>query len=134
MFHLKIATPEKIIFNDNVESITFQTDEGEQTILTGHGPFIGKTAFGEIRLRNGVETVAIFAVDSGFYEFVDNTLSILVSHAVHLDEIETEKSEETKRVAMNELSNAREDLEVKQLQIKIKRADLHISLAKKYKS
>ena len=39
-FHLQIVTPDGLYLDDQVESVTVRTTEGDQTILKNHSPYV----------------------------------------------------------------------------------------------
>jgi len=53
---LKIITPEKVLYKEMVDSVSFQTMEGEITVLPGHLPIISAIKPGELRIKNYVYT------------------------------------------------------------------------------
>jgi F-type H+-transporting ATPase subunit epsilon len=64
---LKIVTPEKLIFEELVDSVTLPTLEGEITILPDHIPIIAGLKSGDIVAIEGGEHIPM-AVVGGFVE------------------------------------------------------------------
>ena len=64
---LKIVTPEKLILEELVDSVTLPTTEGEITILADHIPIIASLASGDIVAITDGEYVPM-AVVGGFVE------------------------------------------------------------------
>ncbi|MEO8065225.1 MAG: ATP synthase F1 subunit epsilon [Candidatus Doudnabacteria bacterium] len=63
----KIATPERIMLETEVDSLTLPTSLGEITILPNHIPMVANLAAGEIRYKQkGIES--FFAVSAGVIE------------------------------------------------------------------
>jgi len=91
---LKIITPEKIFFNDNVDQVTLPTTEGEITILKGHIPLISLISKGDILIKNDNKEI-VFAIVGGFIETKDSEINILadfVDHVENITENEIEKA------------------------------------------
>lgn len=92
--HLKIVTPERVVYEDEVDSLTVMTETGEITVLPGHVPLVTALKPGEMRLRHG-ETESLLAVSTGFLEMrPPNTLVILADTAECVEELELEKIEQ----------------------------------------
>lgn len=97
--HLKIVTPERIVFEDEVDSATAMTETGEITVLPGHIPLVTSLRPGEMRLKKG-KTEELLAVSTGFLEVrPGNQLMVLADTAERIDELELEKIEEAKERA-----------------------------------
>ena len=77
MLKLKIIAPDRLVFEGEVESVTIPGTLGSFTILNNHAPIISSLEKGKIAYKdtNGIMEVA---VESGFAEVRDNTLSICV--------------------------------------------------------
>jgi len=133
MFKLTIVSPERTLFEDNVESLVVPGGEGYLGILSHHAPLISTLKVGEIAFRDTDKKEIIMATSGGFIEVSDNVASILVDTAEFLDEIDLSRAE-------SELHRAEELLNVTVTAADHDRA-IHsrdkarnrISLVKKYK-
>ena len=67
LLKLKIVTPEKLILEEEVLSVTIPTKEGEITILPDHVPLIAPLASGDIVAFVNDEYIPI-AIVGGFLE------------------------------------------------------------------
>lgn len=132
MFKLRIITPAKIVFEGDVNSLSLNTDEGEQVILSNHAPYMGKVVHGELRYDDNNEKLP-FAVDSGFIQIVDNICTVLIDNATYTKEIDILKAEEARSRAEEFMKDAKDERIIEMLQSEIKLANLHISMANKYK-
>ena len=86
-FKLEIISPEKILFSEEVNSVIIPSFEGEMTILADHIPLI-------TFLRPGITCVEgskqnNYFVEEGTVEFSNNTLIILSSTILPLENIKT---------------------------------------------
>ena len=85
--HFEIITPNKVVFNDEIDSITLPTSEGEITILPGHIPLIAPTKPGEIMIKkNGA--LHHMAVMGGFVEISENKVRLMAEAAELAEEID----------------------------------------------
>ena len=118
---LKIVTPEKLILEELVDSVTIPTTEGEITILPDHIPLIAGLASGDIvAIVNGeyipmavvggfVETKKFPSKQGGGNDMTEVT--ILADFAEHIGNITEEEIEKAKTRA-EELKKQAENNEV----------------------
>ncbi|MBI2476088.1 MAG: hypothetical protein HYV67_02510 [Candidatus Taylorbacteria bacterium] len=64
---LKIITPEKLVFEEEVNQVTFPSTEGELTVLPDHIPLIAGLASGDVVAVTNGEHIPM-AVAGGFVE------------------------------------------------------------------
>lgn len=108
--HLKIVTPEKPIFDEQVSQVNVSTEQGEIGILPNHTNLMAKVIPGELTIkRNGkVETMA---VGSGFLQVANNTLTIMTDLATYAADIDERAVEEAKKRAEQALTQTLSDEE-----------------------
>ena len=87
-FNLEIISPEKIILSEKVNSVTIPSFEGEMTILLDHIPLITFLRPGILRIEGSKEIE--YFVEEGTVEFSDNTLIILSSSIIPVENIKSE--------------------------------------------
>lgn len=77
MLKLKVISPEKVIYNGEVESVKVPGTLGSFEILSNHAPIISSLVKGKVEYstKNGVQTVDI---DGGFVEVEKNEVSLCV--------------------------------------------------------
>lgn len=97
--HLSIVTPQKEALRADVTAVYVSTPTGEIGILPHHIPLVTALVEGEIKVEaNG--KVSYFAIGGGFMQVTKKNVIILVSRAVHADELneaEIKKAEEAAR-------------------------------------
>ena len=105
--HLSIVTPERIVYEDEVDSVSVMTDMGELTILAQHVPLVANLRAGELRLRkNGTEQIMVSS--TGFLHVrPGNEIIILADTAERVEELELEKIEAAKERARKLLQEKR---------------------------
>ncbi len=95
---LEIVTPEKIIFQDDVDEIYVNTADGAIGILPHHINLFTKLVPGELKLRiSGRDQ--FMAITGGFLEVNKNKVTILADYAVHADDIDVNKAMEARKRA-----------------------------------
>ncbi|HWY80272.1 MAG TPA: ATP synthase F1 subunit epsilon [Candidatus Sulfotelmatobacter sp.] len=95
---LEIVTPEKIIYQGDVDELYINTSGGEIGILPHHVNLFTQIEPGELRLKIS-EKEQFMAVTGGFLEVSNNKITILADYAVHAEEIEVEKAMEARKRA-----------------------------------
>ena len=107
----KIATPERVVYEAEIDQITLPTKLGEITILPNHIPLVSSLASGEVLIKQGKEEVPL-AVSGGFVELSNNKLVILADTAERVEEIDTERAEQARDRARALLNKKQTDEEV----------------------
>lgn len=128
-FLLEIITPERKAYEETVDSVNVPTSEGYIGVLAHHIPLFTLLSEGEIKITQ--ETKEFFlAIGGGFMEITGNRVSILVTRALHADELketEIKKAESAardiiaKRVKGAELATAQAVLRRSLLELKVLR-------------
>lgn len=104
---LKIVTPERVVYEDEVDSVSAMTDMGEVTILPDHVPLVSNLRAGELRLKKDGEELLLVA-STGFLEVRSGTeIVILADTAERIEELELAKIEEAKERARKLLEEKR---------------------------
>ena len=108
--HLKIVTPEKLIFDEEVSGVNVSTEDGIIGILPNHTNLMAKLTPGELVIKKGGKD-EILAVGDGFLQMADNTLSIMTDLAVNEGDIDEKAVEEAKKRAEIALEQKLGDVE-----------------------
>lgn len=90
-FHFRVVTPERVLSEDDVESISLPGFDGEITVLTHHAAYVGLLQPGIVRIRRSAEQEEELAISGGFANVHEGgkTLTVLVETAergIELDE------------------------------------------------
>ncbi|MEK7073965.1 MAG: ATP synthase F1 subunit epsilon [Patescibacteria group bacterium] len=90
-FLLDVITPQRKAFSEQVDSVSVPTPDGTIEVLANHEPLFTQLAPGEAKIVSSGKEYFL-AIGGGFMEVrPKGEVSILVSRAVHADEInETE--------------------------------------------
>lgn len=104
---LELTTPERKVFEDEVDQITLPTKEGEITILPHHIPLVGILVPGMATVvKDGTET--FLAVSGGFIEVQpDNRVIVLADTAERAEELDEKKIEEARERAKQMMDEKR---------------------------
>jgi len=105
----KIATPERIMLETEVDSITLPTTLGEITILENHIPLVANLAPGEIKYKSE-NRENFFVVSSGVIEVKkNNQIVVLAESAEFGHEIDVERAEAARVAAKQLMSESYKD-------------------------
>ncbi|MCP4131885.1 MAG: ATP synthase F1 subunit epsilon [bacterium] len=99
-----ILTPEKVVYEGDIEFAVVQAHDGEMGFLFNHSALISELGVGEIRLSNDVKTEYL-VVEGGIVEFLDNKMIILAESAVKKDDLDSDEIQKQ----LNELGSTAVD-------------------------
>lgn len=108
--HLTIVTPEKSIFDDEVDMVTVPSSEGEIGILPNHVNLMAKLSPGELRIKQAGKQI-VMATGAGFLQVANNNLSIMTDLAEREEDIDLKAVEEAKKRAEQALEQKLSDEE-----------------------
>jgi F-type H+-transporting ATPase subunit epsilon len=128
ILHLQIITPERIVFDKEVDQVTATAIDGELTILPDHEPIITALDIDIIRFKNqGAESAA--AVIGGLLDVTANRVTVL-SDAAELDiEIDEARAHQAKERAEAEKIQRTDKLDVYVTEMAIARAVARLKAA-----
>lgn len=98
MLHLQIITPEKTVFDEEVDQVSLPTSNGEITILPHHVPLISTIEPGSLIYKKNQKEMHL-AAGFGFAEIGSNNVKVLVDLAAPEEDIEEKAIEEAKKRA-----------------------------------
>ena len=76
---LEIITPEKNIFEGEVNSVKLPGSNGEFEILNNHAPIVSTLSNGQIRIVNSENNTEKFSINGGVIEMKNNKIIILAN-------------------------------------------------------
>ncbi len=133
--HFKIATPEKVVYENDILQVSIPTTTGEITVLPHHSPLVSILQAGELKLKDD-KGEQIIAVSSGFLEVrANNEVIILADNAERADLIDIDRAEQARKRAEEEMSKAKagENVDYARLQAVIDREMNRVRVGNKYK-
>lgn len=98
MLHLQIITPEKTVFDDEVDQVSLPTENGEITILPKHTGLVTTIAPGELIYKKHSKETHL-AAGYGFAQVGKDNVKVLVDLAAPEEEIEERAIEAAKKEA-----------------------------------
>lgn len=94
----KIVTPERTVFEAEVDQATLPVTDGEVTILPGHRAYLASLKAGEIIVKQGDKSISL-ATAGGFLELSQDNLVVLADRAERASEIDLDRAEKAKQLA-----------------------------------
>lgn len=130
MYQLFIATPEKVIFNEEVLSLNAPGTEGYLEILTNHAPIITTLQPGKLTVTKKNKQKLIWAVSGGFLEFFKNKATMLVDSIETPSEIDLHRAETALKNAQNKIHSKDPSVDIPRAKESEKRAKNRIKIAR----
>lgn len=133
MFKLSIVTPEKVFYDDDVNSLIVPGSEGYLGVLSNHAPLITALIPGRIEFRDKEDKVKIVAATKGFLEVSGNAATILCDAAEYADDIDIERAQKAYDRAKQKLGMSGElnsDAEIRAEREALERAENRIRIYK----
>lgn len=131
----KIITPERTVFEDEVDQATLPVTDGEVTILPNHRSYIATLKSGEIMIKKDGKEFDL-ATSGGFIEFNRNEMIILADTAEMAEEIDLQKAEEARKRAEEAMKEkiSMDEAEYALVAAAIERETARVRVARKHHS
>lgn len=130
----KILTPDRVLFDEEVDQVTLPTLAGEITVLPNHIPLVTQLSRGDVVAVVGDEYIPV-AVVGGFARIDSGEVAILADFAEHVSELTDEaiteakkRAEDLKKTAQNE-----EIVDIEHFQAELARSITRASVGDKWK-
>ena len=126
-FKLEIITPTREFLETQAVSLTFNSTDGEITVLKNHIPMVAPLSIGELHIRdeNGLH-VAFHS--EGFVEVRPDEVLVFAQACEWPDEIDVSRAESAKERALEKLRQKQSILENRQTAISLTRAMVRLKL------
>ncbi len=101
--HIEVITPERRVYEDDVDMVIAPGSEGYLGILPHHAPLLTALGPGEFRVKKGgVEEV--LAVFGGFMDVRGDRVVVLTEAAEHAEEIDAQRAQEARERAQQAIA------------------------------
>jgi len=128
---LEIVTPERQVFNEEVDSVVCPGIEGELGVLPHHAPLLTTLGVGELRIRRGSEE-EFFAIAGGFLQVRPDKVVVMAETADMASEIDLETAQDARREAEKTLAEGFEEpADLARARASLQRALLRIRVAER---
>lgn len=104
MFNLQIVTPEREVFNGQVNSASLPGSEGSFGVLSGHAPLVAALNAGALTYVDNSGREQSMAIGGGFFQVMDDRAMVLADSAEAASEIDPERARQSLERARQRLS------------------------------
>jgi len=131
---LEIVTGERVVYDDDVDTVVAPGSEGELGVLPHHAALMTTLQPGELRVRKDGQEV-LMAVSGGFMEVLPHKVTILADTAERAEDIDIARSEQARKRAQDRLAEAAKggEIDPARAQAAMRRALVRIKVAQKRK-
>lgn len=111
---LQIITPEKVLYDDEIDELIVPTVNGEIAVLPHHADLLTQVAPGEMTIKHSGKEQHM-AVTGGFLEIGNDTISLLAEFAVRSEEIDAKQALEAQERAERKLKETGESMSEREI-------------------
>lgn len=126
-FLLEIITPERKAFSEEVTMVTVPALTGQLGILARHIPIFTSLVEGEVKITSDNHEYFL-AIGGGFMQVSQEKVTILVTRAVHADELNESEIQKAEESAKHVLANAQKNEERSGAQAVLRRTVLEMKV------
>ena len=131
---LEITTPERTVFQAEVDGVTIPTAEGEITVLANHAPLVGLVVPGALAIRG--EKESYLAVSGGVLEVLPGSRCVILTdsadRAEDLIESEIEKARARAQAAYEEAKD-KDEVAFADAAVSLEREMARLNVARKHR-
>jgi F-type H+-transporting ATPase subunit epsilon len=130
VFHLMIVTPEKVIFDGQVQSLIVPGEQGYLQILTDHAAIITSLISGKMEIADQDWNRTLYAVSGGFLEVSHNQATVLADTVEKGIDIDIERAKKAYHRALEriESKNDKDQIDRQRAKKALRRAEIRLRL------
>lgn len=132
-FLLEIVTPDRTAYTDSIGAVSVPTPNGTIGVLPKHVGLFTVLSEGEIKISTGAKELFL-AIGGGFMEVTRERVSILVSRAVHADELNERDIKEAQERARNIIVSNVKGEELATAQAILRRSLLEMNVIRRHRT
>ena len=128
-FHLKISTPDGLLFDGEVERLRVRMIDGDTSLLAHHADYVSAVGAGEAALALADGSVRRAACIGGMLSMISNEASLIATTFEWADDIDLARAERAKAAAEARIAAAQsDDRELMLAKAKLQRALIRIGV------
>lgn len=133
LFRLKVISPDRIFFDDDVEMVEIRTTEGDIGVLKHHIPLTSILAPGILNIKGiaGENENKIAALHDGFVEILQECVTILAESCEWPEEIDVNRAKEAQIRAERRLKSGDGQVNVARAELALRKSLIRIEVAGK---
>ena len=91
-FQFEVATPERLLVDQQVTTAELPGKNGYMGVLAGHAPLLSALGAGVVSFEGGASGRQVLAIDGGFVEIFENHVRVLADSAEYARDIQVDKA------------------------------------------
>jgi F-type H+-transporting ATPase subunit epsilon len=128
----EVVTPERVVFEGDVEMVIAPGIEGQLGILPHHAPLMTALKYGELAIRRPGQEDEYIAIGGGFIEVGPDYVTVLADSAERAEEIDLERAEAARQRAQETMAQKRrEDEDFVRAEAALRHSLLRLKVAKR---
>ena len=130
---LEIVSPERRVYDDEVDMVIVPGRNGQLGILPRHTPLISSLGVGKLRIKkDGTEQSLL--ISGGFVEVRPDKVIVMADLAEHSDEIDEAKAVEARKRAEAELGEVKDPVDIARVRASLQTALMRERIATRRRS
>jgi len=125
---LEVITPERVVYEDEVEMVVARAIDGDIGIMAGHTPLVTSLETSVMNIDTGSEEIPV-PISDGFMEVKPDKISIIVRTAELPKEIDVERARQAKERAQRRLREERSRIDEARAEAALERAKARLRAA-----
>lgn len=130
---LEIVSPERRVYDDEVDMVIVPGRNGQLGILPHHTRLISSLGVGELRIKKG-GTEQSLLISGGFVEVRADKVIVMADLAEHSDEIDEARAVQARRAAEAELESAKDPVDIARVRAALQTALMRERIATRRRS
>lgn len=102
-FRLEVVTPEKVIFDGRVTTLTLPAVDGLMGVLPNHAPIVTALTVGPLVAKDTTGKDILMVVSDGFFEMANNHAKVIADAGEDAAAIDPKRAEEAEKRARERL-------------------------------
>jgi len=127
-FHLKISTPDGLMFEGEVERLRVRMIDGDVSLLARHADYVSAVGAGEAALLTADGQTRCAACIGGMLAMINNEANLIATTFEWADQIDLERAKRAKQAAEERIAAANDDKELLLAKAKLQRALVRIGV------
>ncbi len=127
---LEIVTPERKVFEKDIDMLVVKGVAGELGILPNHIPMVTPLKIAPVRAKKG-NSEDVIAVHGGFMEVRKDKVVILAESAELPEDIDVDRARAAKERAEKRLGSKMEEVDFRRAELALQKAMIRLELARK---
>jgi len=127
---LDIVTAERVVYSEEVDTLTAPGIEGELGILPHHAPLMTILQAGELHIKRAGEEISL-AISGGFLEVRPDQVIVLADTAERDDEIDLARAEDARSRAQERLTQRTSEMDLARAEAALRRSLVRLKIAER---